>query len=99
MSKEKKIPQRMCVVCRTMQPKTSLLRIVRSPDNRFFVDGTGKANGRGAYVCDNAQCMQNCIKKHILNKAFKENVPEQVYEDIWNDYVERQGERVGGEYE
>ena len=46
---EKKVPMRMCVVCRTMKEKKSLIRIVKS-ENNIFVDRTGKKNGRGAYV-------------------------------------------------
>jgi predicted RNA-binding protein YlxR (DUF448 family) len=44
-------PTRSCVICRSRRDKSDLLRIVRTPDGRVEFDETGKANGRGAYVC------------------------------------------------
>ena len=47
MSKEKKIPLRMCIACREMKEKSTLIRIVRDVDNKFSIDKTGKKSGRG----------------------------------------------------
>ena len=65
MAASKRIPERMCVVCRQMKPKTELLRIVNGADG-VVVDGTGKLNGRGVYVC---RCKE-CVDKAIKSKAF-----------------------------
>ena len=65
MAASKRIPERMCVVCRQMKPKTDLLRIVNGADG-VVVDGTGKLNGRGVYVC---RCKE-CVDKAIKSKAF-----------------------------
>ena len=65
MSATKRIPERMCVVCRQMKPKTELLRIVNGA-NGVAVDGTGKINGRGVYLC---KCKE-CVEKAIKSKAF-----------------------------
>lgn len=65
MSKVKKIPERMCVVCRQMKPKTELIRIVNT-DSGVVVDKTGKINGRGVYLCT---CKQ-CISKALTSKGF-----------------------------
>ena len=65
MSVTKRIPERMCVVCRQMKPKTELLRIVNTVDG-VVVDGTGKLNGRGIYVC---KCKE-CVTKAIKSKGF-----------------------------
>lgn len=46
----KKIPMRSCVVTKEKLPKRELLRIVKNNENKVFVDLTGKANGRGAYI-------------------------------------------------
>ena len=51
----KKIPMRMCVGCRAMKEKRSLVRGVRTEDGGAKVDPTGKMNGRGAYVCPDAE--------------------------------------------
>ena len=61
----KKIPERMCVICRQMIPKRELIRIVNN-DGEVVIDGTGKLGGRGVYLC---KCKQ-CISKALKNKGF-----------------------------
>lgn len=78
---DKKIPQRMCVVCRESKDKKSLVRIVKT-DEGFVVDKTGKLNGRGSYVCNTTECMNLLIKQRVLNKVFKCNIPQEVYDDL-----------------
>ena len=65
MSVIKKIPERMCVVCRQMKPKNELIRVVNS-DGIVVVDKTGKLNGRGVYLC---KCRE-CISKAVKSKGF-----------------------------
>lgn len=86
---EKRSPQRMCVVCKEMKDKASLLRIVRTPDGEYKIDDTGKAAGRGAYLCDNAECVTKCIKKKILNKAFKTTIDQSIYDAFAEEYAAR----------
>lgn len=73
---------RMCIVCRGQSDKKTLLRIVKNKDGEIFVDKTGKANGRGAYVCKNKDCFEKLKKTKALNRAFKCNVKDEVYERI-----------------
>ncbi|MBP3431851.1 MAG: YlxR family protein [Clostridia bacterium] len=82
MQNQHKEKLRMCVVCRGQSDKKELLRIVKNKDGEIFVDKTGKANGRGAYVCKDWACYEKLCKQKSLNKAFKCNVPESVYEKI-----------------
>jgi predicted RNA-binding protein YlxR (DUF448 family) len=49
--KTRHVPLRTCVVCKEKKPKRELLRIVRTPEGEVVVDSTGRANGRGGYVC------------------------------------------------
>ena len=79
----------MCVVCRQMMPKAELLRIVRSENGDIHIDFTGKANGRGAYVCNKPECVMHCIKKKTLNHTFKCNVSDTVYEQIAEEYAKQ----------
>ena len=65
MGVTKRIPERMCVACRQMRPKNELLRIVNTVDG-VAVDGTGKLNGRGVYLC---RCKE-CVTKAIKSKGF-----------------------------
>ena len=53
----KKIPQRTCLGCNEAKPKNELIRIVKQSDGKIFVDKTGKAEGRGAYICNNVECL------------------------------------------
>ena len=50
-TKPRRVPQRMCVVCREVQGKRALIRIVRTPTEGVLADPTGKRAGRGAYLC------------------------------------------------
>ena len=72
---------RICCVCRTSHPKTDLIRVARI-DGAFVVDQAGNSNGRGAYVCP--QCIEKCIKTRALNRSFKTQVPQAVY-DVLNN--------------
>ncbi|BDI32254.1 hypothetical protein CCAX7_43050 [Capsulimonas corticalis] len=79
--KQRHVPLRTCVVCRETSAKRTLLRIVREPGDEGVVrfDGSGKANGRGAYVCASDECIDKAIKQkrfeRSLNvKAVSENL-------------------------
>ena len=80
--KTKKIPQRMCVVTRTVCNKKDLLRIVKTKDNEVFVDTTGKANGKGAYITKDINVLERAIKDKTLEKVFGINIDNSVYEQI-----------------
>ncbi len=88
---KKKMPMRQCIGCRESRPKTELIRIVRSEcvagcDDKescaVYVDRTGKANGRGAYLCDRLECLQKARKNHGLDRAFKINIKDEIYDDL-----------------
>ena len=73
-----KVPQRKCIGCNESKPKKELIRIVKTPEGEMLVDDTGRANGRGAYICNNLECLQKAIKTKGLNRAFKMNVDTDV---------------------
>lgn len=78
---EKKIPLRTCIVCRESKPKKELVRIVKNADG-VFVDETGRANGRGAYICKSAECAEKLKKSKALSRAFKCEVDGETYDKI-----------------
>lgn len=82
MTKTKNIPMRMCVACREMKPKKDMLRVVKTADGEIYADPTGKAAGRGAYVCGAEECMRKLNVKKLLNRAFATNVSVEVYADV-----------------
>lgn len=59
-----------------------MLRFVKNKDGDIFLDRTKKADGRGVWLHDNAECKAKCLKKRMLNSAFKTNVSDEVYGEI-----------------
>ena len=81
MGTTKKIPQRQCVGCRMMKNKKELIRILKT-DEGIIIDVTGKKNGRGAYICPNAQCLKKAIENKGLERSFKMPVDKEVYDNL-----------------
>lgn len=85
MSKSSKQTQmRRCVSCRENKHKSEFLRIVKFADGKILVDYSGKAQGRGAYVCRSEKCAAELKKRRRLDKQFKTKVPDEVYDEIFN---------------
>ena len=82
MAKEKKIPLRMCLCCREMKPKKELVRVVMNKEGVIALDLTGKAPGRGAYLCREKECMKKLLKTRALDRGFGKTVPEEIYLQI-----------------
>jgi len=78
----KHIPLRTCVACRTSGDKRGLLRVVRQPNGLVIVDPTGKANGRGAYICASAPCIALARKQKKLERSLKATVDSTVYDQL-----------------
>lgn len=86
---EKKVPMRTCIACRSEKAKRDLIRIVRSGEE-IKLDLTGKLNGRGAYVCNELQCVQKLKKQKLLNRAFSMPVSDEIYDKIMEDFLGKQ---------
>ena len=82
--KIRKIPMRTCVVTREKLPKGELIRVVRTPDGEVISDGTGKANGRGAYLKKDKEVVLKAQKNKVLNKQLEVEVPDKVFEKLNN---------------
>ena len=52
------VPMRTCAACRRVSPKRSMTRLVRGPDGLVAPDPSGKAAGRGTYICDDPACRE-----------------------------------------
>ena len=81
-NKQRKIPMRMCVGCREMKEKKSLVRVVRLADGGTAIDLTGKAPGRGAYVCPDRECLKKAIRSKALERALETKIEESVFEQL-----------------
>ena len=82
MPKVRKVPMRMCVGCREMKPKGELMRVVKPQEGDCTIDRTGKAPGRGAYVCENAECLKKAQKTHALERALEAKIDDAVFEQL-----------------
>ncbi|MEW9121889.1 MAG: YlxR family protein [Thermotaleaceae bacterium] len=85
--KVKKIPQRQCIGCMEGKPKKELIRIVKNKEGEIKIDLTGKAAGRGAYICNNIECLQKSHKKKSLNKAFQQEIESEIYERLQEELL------------
>jgi uncharacterized protein len=78
----RKFPTRTCVACRTERQKREFVRIVRAPDGTVSFDTTGRASGRGAYLCADGKCWQTALKKSSLERALGVPLPAALRERL-----------------
>ncbi|MGN1166275.1 MAG: RNase P modulator RnpM [Lachnospiraceae bacterium] len=92
MSGNKKVPVRKCVGCQEMKSKKEMIRVIRTAENEFILDATGKKNGRGAYICPNRDCLEKAVKNRGLERSFKQAIPKEVYESLEKEMGEIESE-------
>ena len=80
----KKVVLRKCVATFEQLEKKELLRIVKNKEGQVFVDLTGRANGRGAYLKKSKEALEIARKKKSLARALECDIPETVYQEIEN---------------
>lgn len=78
MTQLRTVPQRTCVACRATRPKRELVRVVRAPDGRVGFDASGRASGRGAYLCSDGSCWATALKKSSIERALSAQLPTDV---------------------
>ena len=78
----KKQPQRICAVCRQSKSKKELIRLVRDPQGNISLDPTGKKSGRGAYLCNNPECLKKARKQRCLERSLKTAIPDELWEQV-----------------
>ncbi len=87
MSGNKKIPMRKCVGCQEMKSKKEMIRVIRTAEEEFVLDVTGKKNGRGAYICPNMECFNKAVKNRGLERSFKQAIPKEIYDSLKEEMV------------
>ncbi len=78
----KHVPVRTCVACRESGAKRGLTRIVRTPAGAVLIDPTGKANGRGAYLCDKPGCWDRAVSTPLLARSLNVELTQET-----RDYI------------
>ena len=82
MDKIKKVPIRKCAGCNAHKEKKSLIRIVNNKTDGIFIDYTGKANGRGVYICNDINCFEKAVKTNRLNNSLGIKIDDQIIEEL-----------------
>ena len=76
---EKKVPLRRCAGCNEQKMKKELIRVVRTPEGGVELDRTGKANGRGVYLCPDVACLQKARKAKRLERSLEVSIPDEIW--------------------
>lgn len=82
MKAGKKVPMRTCVGCRESKEKKELIRIVRTPEGNVELDLTGRANGRGAYLCPKSECLAKARKSRGLERSLQSTISAEVFDRL-----------------
>ena len=73
---------RKCTGCGEQKPKKELVRVVKTPDGEILLDLTGKTSGRGAYICNSAECLKKARKSTRIDRPFEMTIPDEIYEQM-----------------
>ena len=76
--------------CNDKKPKKELIRIVKNKDGIITIDETGKQEGRGAYICNNLDCLEKVVKSKRLERALEKEISQDVYENLKKIIIEKQ---------
>lgn len=80
--KVKKIPMRTCVITHEKLEKKDLLRVVSNNEGKVFVDETGRANGRGAYIKKDKNVIEKARASKALEKHLEVKIEDSVYDEL-----------------
>ena len=82
---------RKCVGCQEMKSKKEMIRVLKTSEEEFVLDATGKKNGRGAYICPSKECFAKAVKSKGLERSLKVQIPKEVYEALEKEFSEING--------
>ncbi len=89
----KKLPLRKCIGCGQQKEKKQLTRAVRTPEGEIEIDFSGRANGRGAYICRSEDCLAKAVRSHALERSLHCQIDPAIYEKLQSnlsEYLSRQ---------
>ena len=82
-------PERTCVACRKKGDKSLFVKLVLNKSGGVSIEKQTKLDGRGAYICNNESCAKLCKSKKSLNRVFKRNISDEVYEELLNEFTNK----------
>lgn len=72
---------RTCIACGKQADKKDLFRVVKSSEGTVFYDESGRASGRGSYVCSEG-CFVKARKTKRFERALRTSISNDVFETI-----------------
>lgn len=85
--KNKKVPMRRCIGCMESKDKNELIRIA-CYEGKITVDPSGKAKGRGVYLCRNHECMEKAKKKNAVQRSLQTEMSPEEKEKLFEELKE-----------
>ena len=76
--------------CNEKKPKKELIRIVKNKEGVISIDRTGKADGRGAYICDSGECLEKVVKSKRLERALECKISEEIYNSLRGVVIDKE---------
>ena len=73
--------QRRCIACGQQETKAALRRFARAADGTVSFDPSGRAPGRGAYVCSD-ECFQAARRGRKLERALRVKLTDEDYDRL-----------------
>ena len=80
------IVERTCIVCRKKSNKEDFIKVVFNKNGNISIDENKKLEGRGAYLCNDINCINKCVKTRAFNRSFKQAIPQEFYEEIMQKF-------------
>ncbi len=90
----KHVPVRTCCGCGRKSDKRDMVRIVRSPEGMVSVDATGKATGRGSYLCEDPSCWETGVTKNRLERTLNTSISSEQRQELLAYAAEHQPDWV-----
>ena len=75
-----------------MKSKKEMFRVLKTTEEEIVLDTTGKMNGRGAYLCKNAECLKKAIKQKGIERSLKMEIEKSVYEKLEKEFLNIESE-------
>lgn len=82
---------RRCVGCMESKPKNELIRVA-CYEGEVTVDPSGRAKGRGVYLCKDAKCMDLAKKKRALQRNFEVEIAAEQLDRVFQELKEHEQE-------
>ncbi|QTX31203.1 YlxR family protein [Aminithiophilus ramosus] len=81
-TRDKRSRPRTCVGCGEENPKREMFRVARDSAGGVAIDTSGRAPGRGAYLCRKRSCVESARKRNALARTLRVSLSPELYEEL-----------------